>query len=103
MLVPWHDLKLRICCQAANQRAPTSTVLDRTRHHSASLHISRPYLRALVSTAEFLLEPVNRGYVASGVVKHSHKHALMIADLGHCCATAVSRTPYVRPLTCGSA
>ena len=23
MLVPWHDLKLRICSRAANQHAPT--------------------------------------------------------------------------------
>jgi hypothetical protein len=43
MLVPWHDLKLRICCRAANQHAPTQTALNGTRHHSASLGITRQH------------------------------------------------------------
>jgi hypothetical protein len=54
MLVPWHDLKLRICGRAANQHALAQTALNGTRHHSASLDIIRQHWIALISTAEFL-------------------------------------------------
>ena len=53
MLVPWHDLKLRICGQAANQHALAQTALNGSRHHSASLDITLQHWISLVSTAEF--------------------------------------------------
>jgi len=43
MLVPWHDLKLRIYGRAANQHALSQTALNGTRHHSALLDITRQH------------------------------------------------------------
>jgi hypothetical protein len=43
MLVPWHDLKLRIYGRAANQRALSQAVLNGARHHSAALDITRQH------------------------------------------------------------
>jgi hypothetical protein len=43
MLVPWHDLKLRIRGRAANQRALSQAALNGTRHHSAALDIPRQH------------------------------------------------------------
>ena len=55
LLVPWHDLKLRICGRAANQHALAQTALNGTRQHSASLDITRQHWILLVSTAEFFV------------------------------------------------
>jgi hypothetical protein len=53
LLVPWHDLKLRICWRTANQHALSQAALNGARHHSASLGITQHYWIALISTAEF--------------------------------------------------
>jgi hypothetical protein len=53
MLVPWHDLKLRIYGRAANQRALSQAALNGARHHSAALDITRQHWISLASAAEF--------------------------------------------------
>jgi hypothetical protein len=76
MLAPWHDLKLRICGVAANQHAPAQAALNSTQ---AAFSTLGHRLAVLDNTDEygriFLLEYVNRGYVASGVFRHSHRRA----------------------------